>query len=463
MVFKFKNRSLSRQILSIAFPVMLQNMAFYVMSFTDTAFIGHYKIEGLSAINNALVPFFMIFSFFIALSQGTTIMIAQALGAGRQERAGHIAETSFFYNQLISLFFFLFWLIAGKWILILMGTEGEILSIGTRYIQVLSFMYLTNGFNLIASAVFQGIGKTMPIMMVTFIRAGLNIPLDYILIFGKLGMPELGTTGAALATVISSSVANVIILLLAMRNTDLQIRLHGILRPVQGVYGKVFSFGFQAGLEFMLFSGAQVVLLRMLNQTDPLSAGFYGILNTLINLSVNIYLGVGIAAISLVGKATGADDHRLALKTGNTCVLYSLLVCTLIGTLFLLIPQAILHLFTCDNNVIAKLSPMFSILIMITFPKAVNIVAGNAIRGTGNPRWMLMTQIVGTLVVVALSAHLIFVAKLGLLGIMIANFADEFWRAIVNYSKFLVTGRKKVRSCSSQNLPMPEISRVAGV
>ena len=148
---------------------MVQNLAFYVMNFTNTAFIGHYRIDGLSAINNAMIPFFMFFSFFIALSQGTTIMIAQSIGAGNQ-KASEVAETSFFYNQLISLGYFFFWFFSGKQVLVLMGAQGEILEMGARYVQVMSFVFITR-MNLTASSVYQGIGKTIPIMVITIIRS----------------------------------------------------------------------------------------------------------------------------------------------------------------------------------------------------------------------------------------------------------------------------------------------------
>lgn len=433
---------LNKQIISIALPVMVQNLAFYAMQFTNTAFIGHYKIEGLSAINNAMIPFHMFFSFFIALSQGTTIMIAQAIGAKDYKRASHVAETSLYYNQIISFGYFLFWLLGGKYVLILMGVEGEILKMGTIYVQVLSGVFLTTGMNLTASAIYQGIGRTTPIMVNNIIRSLVNIVLDYLLIFGKFGFPELGITGAALATLISSTINNVSLAERSLKNGVIEVTLRGALRPVKGVYRKVFMFGSQAGMEFMLFMGAQVVLIRMLNTTDPLSAGLYGIINTLLNLSVNIYLGVGVAATTLVGRATGAREHRQALSIGNRCVLYALVVCTAIGLLFVTAPSGILHLFSSDEKILAQLSPLLMIMVLISFPKSVNIVAGNSIRGTGDARWMLITQFIGTIMIIAVSAHMIFVVKMGLAGLLLANFADEFWRSIVNYGRFIIGGKR---------------------
>ena len=102
---------LNKQIISIALPVMVQNLAFYAMQFTSTAFIGHYKIEGLSAINNAMIPFHMFFSFFIALSQGTTIMIAQAIG--RKDYKSQSCSRNLTVLQSDNLFRLLSFLVTG--------------------------------------------------------------------------------------------------------------------------------------------------------------------------------------------------------------------------------------------------------------------------------------------------------------------------------------------------------------
>jgi Na+-driven multidrug efflux pump len=81
-------------------------------------------------------------------------------------------------------------------------------------------------------------------------------------------------------------------------------------------------------------------------------------------------------------------------------------------------------------------------MVLISFPKSVNIVAGNSIRGTGDARWMLITQFIGTIMIIAVSAHMIFVVKMGLAGLLLANFADEFWRSIVNYGRFIIGGKR---------------------
>ena len=122
----------SQSIFSIAFPVILQSMSLYIMTFINSAFVGHYNIKGLSAINNVMFPFMMLFTLLIALSQGTTVLIAQAIGAKDIAGAKKIAESSMFYTQIISFGYCFFWLFCGKIVLIIMGVSNEILESGLK-------------------------------------------------------------------------------------------------------------------------------------------------------------------------------------------------------------------------------------------------------------------------------------------------------------------------------------------
>ena len=439
-------KNITLTIITIALPITLQNMAFYLQSFINTAFIGHYRVEGLAAINNAMIPFFMLFSFFVALSQGTTVLIAQSLGANDPQKAGRVAECSLFYNQLMSFGYLLFWYGAGPVVLSVMGARGAVLAMGGSYIQVMSFVYVTLGCSITAAAIFQGVGTTLPIMITTLIRVGCNILFDYLFIFGKLGFPEFGVTGAAVATVISTTLSNIMLLIWVMRSGVLPVRWYGVLRPVKGIYPKVFAFGAQTGGEFLLWTGAQVVMVRMLNHFNELGAGMYGILNTMLGLSVNLYWGIGVAATTLVGRATGATDYREAFRTGNICALYSILLCCMVGMVYLFLPGRLLSIFTADRGFTATLLPLLPVVALVSFPKAINVVIGNAIRGTGDVRWMLFTQSAGTIIIIVFSSWLLFGRHLGVAALVWANFGDEGWRAVVNYSRFYIKGINKINT-----------------
>jgi putative MATE family efflux protein len=428
---------LSKKIFVIALPVILQNMTEYILMFTDTIFIGHYRTEGLSVIQNVYGPFFTFFSFFIAIAQGSTILIAQAIGAKQPRKAEQTAEVSFFFNSIISVLYLLFFFFLSRPVLSLIGAKGEVLTLGVQYAQIMSFIFLGMGFSLTASAIFQGIGKTMPIFISALIRTVMNVFLAWCFIFGNLGFPRLGIPGAALASLISDLTGQAYLIVFVFRIKEFKISLKGILHPVLGLYRKVLKIGIPSGAEYMLWAGGQLVLIYLLNQVDIFAAGFFGLLNTVVALSVNLYNGISIAALTLVGQAVGARNRKLAYRSGNLSVIYCLVICIVIGTIFLVYPSGMIGIFSNDPKVITELAPMMILLFGILFPKAVNISAGYAIKGTGDTRWMMWTQFAGTVLIIIMANVFISVFHLGLFGMMLAVLIDELWRGIVNYLRFL--------------------------
>jgi len=150
----------------------------------------------------------------------------------------------------------------------------------------------------------------------------------------------------------------------------------------------------------------------------------------------------GLAAINLVGKFTGAKDKKNVLRAGNTCVLIALFVCAAVAVLYTFWPQQIVGIFSPYTTIINKLTGLVFMIILISFPKAVNVVITNSIKGTGNTRWSLFTQLPGTVSVILLAYIFMFVFKLELLGLFIAILIDELWRAVVNYLKFFLSSKK---------------------
>jgi len=307
-----------------------------------------------------------------------------------------------------------------------------------------SYQFLFFGLVLSANAVFEGKGVTFPIMIVSMIKTGLNVFLDWCLIFGNLGFPELGIKGAAYATLISQIVSGMIFLIMVfLSKKDFKIRFKGIIKPNFKIYIKSFLLGFPAGIDFMLWVIGQTALVFLLNKLDPLASGFFGVFSLILSLTVNLYFGISIAAMNLVGKAIGAKDTKLALRSGNLCIFYSMIVCLLIAIIFLIFPKEIFSIFTKQIDLLPNIPFLMLLMAITTFPTALNVVAGNAIRGTGDTMWMVITQIPGTILIILMSALFIFVFKWGLVGLLVAILVDELWRGGVNYIKFIYTIKKR--------------------
>jgi len=418
----------------------------YLLNLTDTAFIGHYDIRGVTAITNAIYPLSIFMSLMFATSKGTTILISQSIGAKNFKEARRYAEVSFVFNQIISCSYFIIWFIFGKSIIHLLGARDDILEMSYNYVKIISFRFLVLGFVLGGNSTLEGKGITSPIMISSIIKTLLNVFLDWVLIFGKLGFPELGIEGAAIATLISSLVGDVILMIFVfLIKKDFILRFRGIMRPNFIIYLKSFKLGIPVGLDFMLWVLGQNALVFILNRYDSLAAGLFGIFGVILNLTVNLYMGISIAALNLVGKATGADDKNEAYRAGNLSIFYALIICVIASFLFALFPKEILSIFTNDKTIIDQYYKLLYIMAIITFPTALNVVGGNAIRGRGDTMWMLITQIPGTILLVFFCYIFMFIFNLGIAGLLIGIFLDELWRGVANYLRFALHYVKPIK------------------
>lgn len=154
-------------------------------------------------------------------------------------------------------------------------------------------------------------------------------------------------------------------------------------------------------------------------------------------------MGFANAGLTLVGQQTGARDPRQARRTGLLCLAFSLGVCVAVAFVFHLFPRELLGLFTDDPEILEISVPHLRFVSWILFPKAVNNVIGLCIRGMGDTRWMLYTQIFGTFFMIIGGFCFMFGLGLGLTGVFVTLLCDESVRGILNLRRFLRAGGRK--------------------
>ena len=425
----------SKQILTLALPLILQQLCLQLQVWIDRAMLGHVNTEFFAAIGNTTVPYYMVTSIITAICGGTAILTAQGIGAGKEADVKRIAESSFFGSTLLSAATFLFFLFCSDDLFRLMGVQSPILEYCIRYIRVLSLSLLILGPASSVLAVLQGFGLTKIIMFVGVTGNLLNILLDWVFIFGRLGFPALGIAGAAWATVISNFVSAGIAIAYVFGSTRMPVRLR-VTGTLAG-YGKVLRLGIPSGLEYFLWNAGNFVLVSYLNRLDPMHAGIYTLVFSIETVPLLIYMGLSNAGLTLVGQQTGARSPRQARQTGLICLGFAFLICAVTAVVFYLFPRQLLSLFTDDASTLTISVPFLQFVSWILFPKAINNVIGLCIRGTGDTRWMLFTQIFGTLFMIIGGYWLILGSGFGLTGIFITLILDELLRSIANFFRFL--------------------------
>ena len=184
-----------------------------LMHFVDRVFLTWYSRDALAAALPSGILSFTLGTFFLGTAGYVNTFVAQYMGANRPERVGASVWQGIHFSILAGLFL-LVGIPFAPWIFDAAGHEPSIRALEVVYFQILMVGWLPGLIMPAVSSFYSGRGVTRPVMWVNLVAATTNIGLDYILIFGKLGLPEMGIEGAAWATVLAHCFGAIVFLLM---------------------------------------------------------------------------------------------------------------------------------------------------------------------------------------------------------------------------------------------------------
>ncbi|MBA3943135.1 MAG: MATE family efflux transporter [Herpetosiphonaceae bacterium] len=388
---------LRRRVLGLAWPVIGENLFETLLGIVDTLLVAGLGTAALAGVGSGLQIMFFLLAALSALSVGSSILVAQAVGARDLALASRLARQSLLWSVLLSVpLAFAGLLLAGP-IIGIFGMAPEVAHIGTAYLQVTMGTVVVLVALVIGGGALRGAGDSRTPMIVTAIANIVNIGLAYGLIYGHFGLPALGAVGSAWATFIARAMA----LLLLSRalwqgRNGVGIAGSGGWRPEWLVAYRVLKLGIPAAVEQIMMSTAFLFLTILVAHlgTDTLAAQRI----SLSALSFSFLPGVGfsIAATALVGQSVGARRPRDAAGVARVATTWAVLWMSTIGVLIFVFATPIMHLFTTEPNVIGIGASGLRVVALTQPLWAVGLVQSGALRGTGDTRFPLVMSAAGT-------------------------------------------------------------------
>ncbi len=198
-----------RTILSVAVPLMVSSFIQSIVLITDSSFISRYSTTAFDAVGNGGLIYITLFMALAGMGDGAQILIARRIGEERTEFIGRIFGSSIITHFIIaiSLFFLMQWFMPA-WIMDY-SKHKDIGYLQGDYIRIRGFALFFAMISLSIQAFFLAHGKTWVVLIAAIVTAGSNILLDYLLIFGNWGLPEMGLKGAATASTIADGLGMV--------------------------------------------------------------------------------------------------------------------------------------------------------------------------------------------------------------------------------------------------------------
>lgn len=331
-------------LLVIAGPLMLAQVAQNGMSFVDTVIVGRLGGERLAGMALGAVVFNMTYLLNMALVMSASPLVAQAIGAGDRPRAAMVARHGLILALVLALPAVAVAYLAGP-LLQHVGQEAGVVADATEYLRAVCLGLIGAIVMVAMRGYLEGQGDTRPIMVVAMSGVALNVGLNEVLIFGRLGLPALGLAGAGYATAITYTLmASSLIGYVRWRYAHESV-FSGFSRLDGGLFRELLTVGWPIaltlGFEVGLFSAATVVMGIF---GDAPLAGHQVAMQS-VSLAFMVPLAIGVATGVRVGQAVGRRDLVGVRRAGWTGIVLAGSFMLLTATAFLTAPRTVVGIY----------------------------------------------------------------------------------------------------------------------
>ncbi len=368
----------------LAIPMMLEMAMESIFAVVDIAFVSKLGTDAVAAvgITEALVT--VLYAIAMGLGMSVTAMVSRRIGAQDREGAASVTGQAIWTGGLVAVVVGIFGVIYARDLLILMGASDNVVEEGAGFTAVLLGGSATIMYLFLLNAAFRGAGDAAVALRSLWLANGINIILDPCLIFGLGPFPEMGVTGAAVATTIGRGIGVIYQLnyLLSGRGR-LAFRFRH-LRLVRDLIKRLLIISAGGIGQFLITTASWVALMRIVAfyGSGPIAA--YTIALRMIEFTILPAWGLGNAAATLVGQNLGANLPDRAEQSAWQAAKYNAVFMSLVGVMMLLMAPQITAWFSEDPEVLRYGTSCLRIL-GLGFPMyAVGMIMMQALNGAGD-------------------------------------------------------------------------------
>ena len=333
----------ARATLTLGLPLIGSHVAQFVLHLTDTVMLGWYGVLPLAAGVLGASSFFTIFVLGSGFAKAVMPMVASANSQGDERQVRRVARMGLWLSILFSVLTYpVFWW-SGS-ILLALGQEEEVSALAQQYLRIAGLGMCPALLVMVLKSYLSALERTQVVLWVTVAAVPLNVLLNWALIFGNLGAPELGVAGSAIATVTVQIVSLGLIVLYAALLPELAkySLFQRFWRPDWPGFRAVFRLGWPMGLTGLAESGLFQASALMMGWIGTTELAAHGIALEITALAFMVHVGLSNAVTVRGGQAYGAADWTSLRQGALTGIALSFGMAMLTVCLFLLAPKALI-------------------------------------------------------------------------------------------------------------------------
>ncbi|MEI8644952.1 MATE family efflux transporter [Pseudoalteromonas sp. Hal040] len=381
----FLHGSISKALLKLGIPIILINILQSAYQLTDAFWVGRLGAEQVAAVSVSMPVTFLVIAIGSGLAMAGAILSAQYMGAGQQDKVNHVAAQTMLMVTLTASMLGLTGYVLSPYFLTLLGVEEQVFGDALKFMHVsfigVVFVFIYAMFQ----ALMRGIGQTKVPLYIVSGTVLLNFVLDPLLIFGFGDFSGFGVMGAALATLITQSLAAVIGVWVFLRGRHgIQLKLSSF-KPDWQYMKQAFFLGAPGSVELSTRAFGLIIMSFLVASFGTHTIASYGVGSNILQMVMIPAMGLSMAVSTLVGQNMGAGNPRRAAQITRLASLWGLLGLTSVGVIAYLFAEYLVAFFIPDDeSVIAGGAEFIRVMCLTWGGIGVQLCVVAAFRASGN-------------------------------------------------------------------------------
>jgi len=381
----------------LAWPVFIGQAVSTSMILISRMMIGTISASSLAALGLGQMIFFAVVMGLASISVGMVALIAREIGAGNFKSASRIFGQGTYFGTIVSVLLAVLGIFLSRPIFQALNIAPEVLDDAAKCMVWLFLGLPFASASFFIGAGLRGAGDTRTPMMIIVINTVFNIVIQYVLVFGKFGIPKMGIIGAGLAMNIAFLIATIMfVLLFTFRLAVIPINFSGF-RIDWDIVKKIVKIGGPTAVEWELIQLGLIAFVSMVNHYGPEPAAAYIIGLSILNFSQLPAMGYNVAATTLVGMCLGAKRPDLAEQSVKINLRAAVILMSIISVLLFAFARPLITLlFPESSELTVNLARLYLYAVAICQPlMALAFVQAGALRGAGYSISPMIAQSLG--------------------------------------------------------------------
>jgi putative MATE family efflux protein len=422
---------------AVTWPIFVDSVLRMMLGTADVFMLSRIsdQVTGAVGLANEIIVFCILMFGFVGI--GTSVAVAQNLGAGKPKEASRISALAITINLIFGILVSIVLVAFGEPLMRLMNLAPDQIEIAKWYLNIISSFIWIEALSYAISSVLRSNGQTRDVMFVTLGVNLIHVAGNSLLIFGTFGFPGLGVTGAAVSTVVSRLIGLIVLIVILYRRIPVPIRLKNYVSFDKRIVKQILSIGLPSAGEHLSWQSQYLMIVSFINIIGQAALSTHVYVMNVSNYFMALGMAIGMGTEIIIGHMIGAGEFKAAYHKLIRSLRISFLVTFAVVGIASIFRKELLGLFTENPEIIALGSSILLLSVLLEPGRTFNLVVINSLRAAGDARFPVLMGVLSMWgVAVPLAYWLGIRMEMGLLGVWIAFAADEWLRGLMMYLRW---------------------------